>query len=179
MGKRGQCFAWFMLKKPTLLDKWPRRSRELYDGPEKRPGKVINMMYLRWSRPRMAQKKRKVRNLTSMIQTQIHSKEILQIDDDHVCMNLIVVIILPTSSKTYIRKKKSIFQSWSHLDRYPPSPPDQYYKSDLCKASYEKQTLPIPPPRRINFSFTVDGGNKLGYGGGEGSRFGISWFWDT
>lgn len=81
-------------------------------------------------RPRMAQKKRKVRNLTSMIQTQVDSKEILQIDDDHVCMNLIVVIILPTRSKTYIRKKKSIFQSWSHLDRYPPSPPDQYYKGD-------------------------------------------------
>lgn len=155
------------VKKQRAL-RWPRKKAgevDQHDAPTMK------------QRPRMAQKKRKVQNLTSMIQIQVHSKEILQIDDDHVCIYLIVVIILPTRSKTYIRKKMSIFQSWSHLDRHPPSPPDQYYKGDLYKASYEKQTLPIPPPRRINFSFTVDGGDKLGYGGGgEGSRFGISWF---
>lgn len=85
-------------------------------------------------RPRMAQKKRKVRNLTSMIQTQVHSKEILQIDDDHVCMNLIVVIILPTRSKTYIRKKKVnipiLVSSWP----VPPFPP----RTSIIKAIYAK-----------------------------------------
>lgn len=112
------------VKKQRAL-RWPRKKAgevDQHDAPTMK------------QRPRMAQKKRKVQNLTSMIQTQVHSKETLQIDDDHVCMYLIVVIILPTRSKTYIRKKKSQYSNLGLILTGTPLPP----RTSIIKANYTK-----------------------------------------
>lgn len=112
------------VKKQRAL-RWPRKKAgevDQHDAPTMK------------QRPRMAQKKRKVQNLTSMIQIQVHSKEILQIDDDHVCIYLIVVIILPTRSKTYIQQKKCQYSNLGLILTGTPLPP----RTSIIKAIYKK-----------------------------------------